>query len=109
MEAVLRLPDWVKENGRGPKPLLLATGDDLLPAVVRDRREKQGFTFPFDRWLRGQLRSRVEQALSSSTSNNLRLYNSTAVRKVWTSYLNGNLHWSRPWALAVLSLWRGVA
>ena len=111
-QTVLPLPERIKRNGNSPKPLLLAAVGDYLPLAVCDRRVKQGFTFPFDRWLRGQLRSRVERALSTSALNDLRLCNTAAVREVWTSYLKGNLHWSRPWALAALSLWlqnRGVS
>ncbi len=106
VEAVLRLPDWAKKSGRGPKPLLLAAVGDLLPPAVRDRREKQGFTFPFERWLRGQLQSRIEQALSGGVLGSQRLYQPETVQRVWKSYLDGRLHWSLPWAVTALSLWQ---
>ena len=64
VEYVLRLPAALKTHppggGAGPKPLLTAALGERLPAVIRQRREKQGFTFPFDVWLReGLARERL--------------------------------------------------
>jgi hypothetical protein len=52
VEALVRLPQALKQNGGAPKPLLVKALGERLPALVRARREKRGFTFPFDAWLR---------------------------------------------------------
>jgi asparagine synthase (glutamine-hydrolysing) len=102
VEAVLRLPAAVKADHRqGPKLLLAQAAGDQLPAMVRRRRDKQGFTFPFDAWLKGPLRARAEAAVrQAGAANRLR---AGAVGDVWQAYQAGRLHWSRPWALAALA------
>jgi hypothetical protein len=102
VEAVLRLPDDAKRNHTaGPKPLLAQAMGDRLPAVVRQRRDKQGFTFPFARWLRGPLQAQVEARLAALDSAGL--LRPGAGQRVYDDYRQGRIHWSRPWALAVLA------
>lgn len=102
VEAMLKLPDAVKQHGVGSKPLLRAAIADRLPPVVRNRSGKQGFTFPFDVWLRTAWRQLVEVALAEATPGWLRM---DGVRAMWQSFLAGRVHWSRPWSLFVLSRW----
>jgi asparagine synthase (glutamine-hydrolysing) len=66
VEFVASLPDaWRAGAGgphRGPKALLLeAVGDRLPEAVVRGR--KHTFTLPWEQWLRGPLRRKVEEGV----------------------------------------------
>lgn len=99
VEAVLRLPGPLKARGR-PKSLLLdALGDDL-PALIRAPRPKQGFTFPFDRWLRGPLRATIGDLLSNVAEAGV--IRPDEVRRIWREFQDGKLHWSRVWALVVL-------
>jgi asparagine synthase (glutamine-hydrolysing) len=102
VEAVLRLPDSAKQNhAAGPKPLLAQAMSDRLPAVVSQRRDKQGFTFPFARWLRGPLQVQVEARLASLDSAGL--LRPGAGQRVYDDYRRGRIHWSRPWALVALA------
>jgi asparagine synthase (glutamine-hydrolysing) len=101
VEAVLRLPPSAKLGGDRSKALLLRAIGDMLPPLVRDRRAKQGFTFPFDAWLRGPLRELAEEPPHA-------LLRPEAVARVRRAYAAGKLHWSRPWALAVLGAWAVV-
>lgn len=103
VEAVLRLPTATKLNGGTPKPLLLKAVADLLPESVRARRSKQGFTFPFERWLRGPLRERSEAALRGSAD--APWLRQADVAAVWEGYQAGRIHWSRAWALVALASW----
>ncbi|HEY7328462.1 MAG TPA: asparagine synthase (glutamine-hydrolyzing) [Gemmataceae bacterium] len=48
-----------------PKPLLLDAVGKRLPALVYTR-PKRGFTFPWEAWLRGPLRSYAKKALSDT-------------------------------------------
>jgi asparagine synthase (glutamine-hydrolysing) len=102
VEAVLRLPDSAKQDrAAGPKPLLAQAMGDRLPAVVRQRRDKQGFTFPFARWMRGPLQAQMQaRLLALDGSGWLR---PGASRQVYEDYLQGRMHWSRPWALVALA------
>ncbi|MBV9866471.1 MAG: asparagine synthase (glutamine-hydrolyzing) [Abitibacteriaceae bacterium] len=103
VEASLKLPAHIKQAGTGPKPLLNAALQDLLPPIISQRTDKQGFTFPFDRWIQ-QLKSNLLQdnAIRSKLSSGL---NPTAVEQMWNRHAAGKMHWSRPWALAVLQSW----
>ncbi len=102
VEAVLRLPDSAKQNHTaGPKPLLAQVMGDRLPAVVRQRRDKQGFTFPFARWLNGPLQAQVEARLAALDGSGL--FQPGAGRAVYQGYRQGRVHWSRPWALVALA------
>ena len=102
VEAVLRLPEAAQRTGDSPKGLLRRAVGDLLPAAVRNRRDKQGFVFPFDVWLRGPLR-RVCEEWQRSLEGVLRPDATAAIQR---AYEGRRLHWSRAWALAVLGGWR---
>jgi len=98
VEAVLRLPAAHKKNGAQPKSLLTRAVGDLLPPIVRDRQDKQGFTFPFDEWLRADLKPLLMDCLGQPALPWLR---PDEILKVAMAYWDGKVHWSRPWALAV--------
>lgn len=103
VELVLQLPPSTKVNGGTPKPLLLKAVSDLLPASVRERRDKQGFVFPLDRWFRSTLQPRMQELLyTTGLSNYLR---HDAIDIIWRDYQAGHQHWSRVWALAALNGW----
>jgi asparagine synthase (glutamine-hydrolysing) len=104
VEGVLRLPPAVHRNGGRPKALLQAALGDRLPAPIRARRAKQGFTFPFAEWLRGPLRETCAE-WDRSLAGLLRAEAVAAVEQAWAT---GRAHWSRPWALAVLGGWRSA-
>jgi asparagine synthase (glutamine-hydrolysing) len=101
VEAVLRLPTDLKVNGRaGPKPLLQRAVGERLPAVVRQRRDKQGFTFPLDPWLKGPLRAQSRSMVDSLQSKGW--LQMAAIQQVFEDHDAGKVHWSRLWALVAL-------
>ncbi|MFY9558903.1 MAG: asparagine synthase (glutamine-hydrolyzing) [Terriglobales bacterium] len=103
VEACFRIPGKRKLQGKLPKSLLLASlGVELPREIVR--RPKRGFTLPFERWLRGEMRPVVEDALLSGHRGQTSL-NPGAVRDVWHRFLAGETSWSRPWSLFVLQRW----
>lgn len=80
---------------RPAKSLLL----DALPAPLPQictHRPKMGFTFPFDAWMRGPWKSRLEEALMGNHRDQL---NPESVKACWQAFLDGRTHWSRPWSL----------
>jgi asparagine synthase (glutamine-hydrolysing) len=103
VEACFRIPGDEKLHGNTPKPLLLKNlGVELPPEIVN--RPKRGFTLPFEHWLRGEMKSMVENALAteSATQN---FVHPAAMRAVWNRFLAGQTSWSRPWSLFVLQRW----
>ncbi len=103
VEACFRIPGHRKLRGSSPKSLLLASlGVDLPTSIVN--RPKRGFTLPFERWLRGEMRPMVEDTLLKSNWDQIPI-RSSAVRDVWNRFLAGETSWSRPWSLFVLKRW----
>ncbi|MBZ5555774.1 MAG: asparagine synthase (glutamine-hydrolyzing) [Acidobacteriia bacterium] len=81
------------------KRLLYSTLERPLPdAIVR--RPKQGFTLPFGRWIGGELAPVVRDGLARLADR--RWIAPDAPARVWTAWVSGRVHWSRPWGLAVL-------
>ena len=101
VEWVLRLPAGVKTNhATGPKPLLLAAIGPDLPALVRQRQDKQGFTFPLALWLGGELKAEVDGVLAAvGEAGWLR---PAGLAQVQHDFAQGRVHWSRLWALVAL-------
>jgi asparagine synthase (glutamine-hydrolysing) len=101
VQAVLRLPTALKMNGlAGPKPLLKRAVGDRLPDSVRQRSDKQGFTFPLEPWLKGPLRETAWSMLDSVQSRGW--LQPAAVQDVAGDFEAGRVHWSRLWALIAL-------
>ena len=103
VEACFRIPGNKKLQRNLPKSLLLASLGVELPRKIVNR-PKRGFTLPFERWLRGEMRPMVEDALLKSNWDRTSI-SSSAVRKVWNRFLTGETSWSRPWSLFVLQRW----
>jgi asparagine synthase (glutamine-hydrolysing) len=96
VEYVLGLPLTLKRCRGMNKPLLVRALGEALPRSVWDR-PKQGFTFPFAQWLRQH-----EEEFRVRTKES-QIFVKPAVENVWRDFYAGRLHWSRPWALLVLS------
>jgi asparagine synthase (glutamine-hydrolysing) len=103
VEACFRIPGDKKLQGDLPKNLLLSSLGVQLPMEIV-KRPKRGFTLPFERWLRREMRQPVETALLGSAPSHSSL-NPEAVREVWNRFLAGETSWSRPWSLFVLARW----
>ena len=105
---VLSLPGkWKLDHATsGPKPLLADALADLLP---RDflARPKMGFTLPFERWLRKDLRAEVASVCEDPAALAAPALNASAVRNLWRNFLQKPraVGWSRPWSIYVLAKW----
>jgi asparagine synthase (glutamine-hydrolysing) len=107
VDFVLHLPTRYKNLPSAyPKPLLREAVQHLLPAAVTGRRQKQGFTFPFDRWLRTSMSRWASDSLKQMPSG-LGI-SQPEVDRIWKLFLDSAIHWSRPWALLTLSAWMQV-
>ncbi len=88
LSAKIRCPKGV------PKGLLADACRDLLPERIWARR-KQGFTFPFESWMRGQLGEEMRQVAFPHAR--IRAFFDESMR----GFRAGRDHWSRPYALHV--------
>lgn len=88
---------------RGEKDILKDAVSDAVPPAALNRK-KTGFTFPFENWLSGELAPVVDDALSEHRLSEIQIERE-GVEDIRRQYEDGNLHWSRLWALVVLSLW----
>lgn len=100
VEKALRLPARSKQEGTGPKPLLRAALGSVLPPMIRDRQDKQGFTIPFDRWLRGAWKDDATARMREVQKHDW--LRSQQASHLLSEFEAGKMHWSRPWAMIAL-------
>jgi asparagine synthetase B (glutamine-hydrolysing) len=103
-EFMFRIAGVCKIDKQHPKWLLVQAVQDTLPGEVV-HRPKRGFTFPFEIWLKGQLRREVENVLLDSSADLVAGVDRKFAERVWNDFLLGKTTWSRPWALYVLKRW----
>ena len=104
VEFMCALPDVVRVQPGRHKALLVAAVQDLLPQDILQQR-KRTFTLPWEEWLRGALRPRIEASFMSLAPALAPLLHAEGVRMVWDNFLQGQTTWSRPWSLYVLNEW----
>jgi asparagine synthase (glutamine-hydrolysing) len=70
-------------------------------------RPKAGFVLPIDRWARDVLKDEMSAALGDRTLCETAGLDARAVGRLWNGFLGRapGLHWSRVWAIYVLSWW----
>jgi asparagine synthase (glutamine-hydrolysing) len=103
VEFVLAIPDRLKKPAY-PKSLLVESLKPMLPDEIVFRK-KQGFLFPWNTWLRKDLRSfgdlhieRMAQRPFIAGAN---------LREYWKRFLAGdpNIRWAELWLFIVLDCW----
>jgi len=99
VEFAAKLPGRFRADGGAPKWLLARALSGRLPPEVG--RVKRGFTFPIGEWMAGPLRPHVDAALADGGG----LFHEDAVVRLRARVEAGRSHWSRLWALVVLSRW----
>jgi asparagine synthase (glutamine-hydrolysing) len=103
-EFIFRIPGPSKLGQGLPKWLLIKAVQGLVPQQVV-RRPKRGFTFPFELWLKKEMRQDMEDVLLDTDENLLTGVDGKFVSTVWKDFLAGKATWSRPWSLYVLKRW----
>jgi asparagine synthase (glutamine-hydrolysing) len=103
VRACLQIPGKEKLRGDSPKSLLLKSLVVDLPHEIV-HRPKRGFTLPFERWMRGELRPLIEKELLYE-SVRPPCFDARAGADVWNRFLARKTSWSRPWSLFVLQRW----
>jgi asparagine synthase (glutamine-hydrolysing) len=93
--------------------LLLRAVNGLIPREIY-ARPKQGFTFPWERWLRVRLRPFADETLRDGSRLETLGLDPRVAAQLWERFLDhrGGITWSRMWSLVVLGEWanrHGVA
>lgn len=103
VEYALMLDDKIKYP-HTPKRLLVESLGDLLPDEIVNR-PKMGFTFPWESWMKGELKEYCEAHLINLGKRDC--FNSQGVSSLWNRFLKGDklISWSRVWHLIVLENW----
>lgn len=103
VQFVLRIPDELKYPSF-PKSLLVESLDGLLPDEIVHRK-KQGFTFPWSKWLKNELRSFCEHHITRLAQRDF--INGTELNKMWRDFLKDSpkVRWMDIWLFVVLAYW----
>jgi asparagine synthase (glutamine-hydrolysing) len=107
VEQVLSLPPSIRLQKK--RLLLDATRECMPDSLYSDllARPKRTFTFPFSRWISGDLRPKIEEVLDPDRLSAVGVLNPDAVRSLWKRYLQNPaaVGWSRLWTVFVLARW----
>jgi asparagine synthase (glutamine-hydrolysing) len=103
VEFVLAVPDGLK-NPTYPKSLLVESLKPLLPDEIVFRR-KQGFLFPWDVWLRNDLKGFCDRYIKNMADRPF--INGGRLVAYWYRFLAGDkrVRWSEIWLFVVLEYW----
>jgi asparagine synthase (glutamine-hydrolysing) len=105
VEFALRLPERSKLRGTRGKWILKEAAHDLLPREVLARR-KRGFSPPFSAWVRGPLRTTIQDRLSPDRIGRAGVLDAKAVAAVLTRHVRGQgEHGRLLWTLLSLQMW----
>ncbi len=104
VEFVGALPDAARRREGTAKALLNEAIGDLLPQEILTQK-KRTFTLPWEQWLRGPLRKRVEASFAEIAPGLAPHVHGDGVGEVWSAFLAGKTSWSRPWSIYALNEW----
>ena len=107
VEHVLALPSSLRLQKK--RLLLDATRECMPDSLYTDliARPKRTFTFPFSRWISGDLRATIQDTLNPDRLAAAGVLNPGPVKKLWDRYLENPaaVGWSRVWTVFVLARW----
>ena len=103
VEYAIQIPDQYK-NPVFPKKLLVDALGPLLPKEIV-HRPKMGFVFPWDEWIRTDLKSFCENHLTRLAGREI--FRGKSVMDLWTRFIHGDrkVSWIKVWMLVVLEDW----
>ncbi len=103
VEYVMGISDSVK-NPEFPKKLLVESLGDLLPDEVVHRK-KMGFVFPWQRWLKSELKEFCDKHIQSLAEKEF--VNKEGLLNRWNRFLSGaqDVRWLDMWLCVVLEHW----
>jgi asparagine synthase (glutamine-hydrolysing) len=104
VESVIAMPDEWKLQGDYNKSLLIDAFPNLLPEEVY-KRTKQGFTLPYEKWMRNELKPFCDQQIEFLGLQPY--FNAAQLNQLYQRFTNNDakVTWSRIWHLVVLGSW----
>ena len=104
IEFLLTVPDDYKFESNTPKHLLVDAMGDLLPGEIV-HRPKKGFAFPWDKWMRNELKSYCEEAIQKLSRRGI--FNQENLIGLWNRFLANDkaITWMHIWSFVVLEKW----
>jgi len=101
VDFALSLPDELKRGNRS-KYLLIEAFHELLPEEVYNRK-KQGFTLPWEQWMRHELKEFCQARINAF----LQRIDAPQLNKEWEQFVmgKGQWSWSRLWSMVALEDW----
>ncbi len=103
VEFVMSVPDHFKVPVY-PKSLLVESLKPLLPDEIVHRK-KQGFVFPWNQWIKNELRSFCDKHINRMADREF--IHGSNLKRIWNQFLNGNqnIRWQEMWLFVVLDYW----
>jgi len=103
VEFVLAIPDEQKKPSY-PKSLLVESVKPLLPQELVFRK-KQGFLFPWNIWMKNELRTFCNDQIDRISKRSF--IHGEALKHYWQSFLAGQpgIRWTEIWLFVVLEYW----
>jgi asparagine synthase (glutamine-hydrolysing) len=103
VEYMMQVPDSIKLEGSGGRSLAAS----LVPQLPREilQRSKQGFLFPWQVWMKQQLKSFCEARINRMAERDF--VRGDALKKYWKRFLHNDpgVRWSELWLFVVLEHW----
>jgi asparagine synthase (glutamine-hydrolysing) len=104
LEFAASLPSEFKVRGRETKRILKATFAKSLPEEIL-KRKKAGFPVPYESWLRGELKTKVEEVLLSERCLSRGYFQKTEVNRLLEANSRAGSFAKEIFCLLVLELW----
>jgi asparagine synthase (glutamine-hydrolysing) len=103
LDYVLTIPDKYKYPSTQKKLLVESFPNILTPEIVN--RKKMGFVFPWEKWLKNELKDFVEVNLAEL--ENYPEFNISEIQSMWVNFLQGNknIYWTQIWGMVGLGYW----
>ena len=103
VEFVMSVPDHLKVPVY-PKSLLVESLKPMLPDEIVHRK-KQGFVFPWNDWMKNELRSFCDEHINRMAGRDF--IHGDRLKYAWSLFLSGdkNIRWLEIWLFVVLNYW----
>jgi len=103
VEYVLGVPDELKDPVY-PKKLLIESFAGLIPPEIVNRK-KQGFTLPWELWMKRELKSFCDNHIENICGRDF--IRGEELKDLWTGFIRGdkNIKWMEVWLFIVLDHW----
>jgi asparagine synthase (glutamine-hydrolysing) len=107
IEFLLSVPDEYKYSKSTPKSLLVSAMGNLLPSEIV-YRPKKGFTFPWEKWFRNELKDFCNAAINDLIKK--QVFNKHELEWRWQGFLKHDkrVSWQHIWTFVMLSRWMEI-